>query len=108
MAIAYKRLAALRPADTSEAELYEVPSSTQAVVTVSICNQDASARTYSLAFTDTDGAAGGEDWLISDKPIDAKDTHQISGISMATGETIRVIASVANKLSFLAFGMEIS
>ena len=56
MTTAYKRLAALRPADTSEAELYEVPASTEAIVTLNICNQDTAERTYDVAYTDVDGA----------------------------------------------------
>ena len=108
MTTAYKRLAALRPADTSEAELYEVPASTEAIVTLNICNQDTSERTYDVAYTDADGAASGEDWLISGKAIPAKETHQVVGIAMPAASTLRVKASVADKISFIAFGMEIS
>ena len=108
MANAYKRLAALRPADTNEAELYEVPGSTEAVVTINICNQDSVSHTYDIALTDVDGAASGEDWIISNKPIDAFDTHQITGIAMAAGNTIRVVASIADKISFVAWGMEVT
>lgn len=108
MPTAYKRLGALRPADTTEQELYEVPASTEAIATISICNQDTSAQTYDIAFTDVDGAASGEDWLISGKAIPANETHQIVGIAMPAASTIRVKASVADKISFIAYGMEIT
>lgn len=108
MANAYKRLAALRPANTNEAELYLVPASTEALVTLSICNQDSSSHLCSVAFTDAAGAASGEDWLLSDKPIDAGDSIQITGIAMAEGQSLRVQSSVADKISFVAYGMEIS
>ena len=108
MTTAYKRFAALRPADTSEAELYEVPASTEVIGTLSICNQDNSARTYDVAFTDVDGAATGEDWLASAKSIAANETHQITGIAMPAASTIRVKASVADKISFIFYGMEIT
>lgn len=108
MANAYKRLAALRPANTNEAELYLVPASTEALVTVSVCNQGAMASTFSIAFTDAAGAAANEDWLIYQRPIDAKDTQQITGIAMEAGNSIRIVAGTADQLSFIAHGMEIT
>lgn len=108
MPTAYKRLAALRPANTSEAELYAVPSSTEAIATLSICNQSSSAQTYDVAYTDVTGAASGEDWIISGKTIPANETHQIAGIAMPALSTIRVKAGVADLISFVLYGMELT
>ena len=108
MANTYKRLAGLRPADTNEAKLYGPITSTSAIVTLAICNQDTVARTYRVAVTDTDGTAGNEDFIAYDTTIDASDSHYISGITLANPHTIRVKASVADKISFVAYGMEMT
>lgn len=105
MAEAYQRIAALRPANTSEQELYEVPAVTEIVGILSICNQDADERTVQVAHTDVTGAATGEDWLIYDHIIQANETIQITGIAMGAAETIRVQASVADKISFILSGL---
>ena len=107
MANTYKRLAGLRPADTNEAKLYGPITSTSAVITVSICNQHTSALTYRVALTDTDGTAGTEDFMAYDTPIEANESHQISGIALTYPHTVRVRASLADKISFVAHGMEI-
>jgi len=104
----YKRLAALRPADTAEAELYAPASGEEAIVNVIICNQDASTRTYRLAHTDASGTATGEDWIVYDKEILAHETHQITGISIKNPETLRCQASVADLISFVVSGLLIS
>lgn len=104
----YGRLGALRPSNTSEAELYSPGSTAEAVATVIVCNQDTSERTYRLALTNASGSADGEDWLAYDKTIDANETHEYSGICVDYPETIRVKASVADKISFVAFGLEIT
>lgn len=108
MTTAYKRVGALRPANTTEAELYLVPASTQAIITITICNQSAVDRTYSVAYTDAAGAAAGEDWLVFDKDLLANETHQITGIAMPAASSIRIKASVADLISFIAHGMEIT
>jgi hypothetical protein len=108
MANAFKRLGALRPASTAEAKLYGPASATSAVVTVTICNQSGVARTYRVALTNTDAAADSEDWLAYDTPIEANETHQIAGLSLTNPETIRVAASVADLISFVASGMEVT
>lgn len=100
----YQRLAAIRPASTSEAELYAPGTDEQAVVTITICNQDSAQRSYSIAHTDASGAATGEDWLVYEAPIGANETQQIAGICIMNPETLRVVASVADKISFVVYG----
>jgi hypothetical protein len=107
MANAYERLAALRPANTNEAELYAVGASEYIVGTLFICNQDSSARTYNVALTDSAGAAAGEDWLAYETSISANITHKIV-IPAGDGDTIRVQASIADKLSFALTGLKIT
>jgi hypothetical protein len=107
MANTYTRLAALRPADTVEAELYEVAADEYIVATIHICNQDASDRTYRVALTDASGVATGEDWIHYDFPIQANMSHRFS-ISLGDGDTIRVKASVADLISFVLEGLLIT
>jgi len=108
MADKYGRLAALRPADTNEAELYLVPSDTQIVATLTICNQGGDARTYSVAHTDATGAATGEDWLYVDNAIAANTTETVKGLTLNAAESIRVKASVADLVSFVLAGLKIT
>jgi len=96
------KLASLRPANTDEAQLYAVPASTEIDGILRICNQDSEERAYRIAHTTAGHGANpadGDDWLCYDKPINANDTHEISIHALAT-ETIRVKASVADKVSF--------
>ncbi len=102
------KLASLRPADTNEVQLYVVPSSTEVIAILRICNQDSVARTYRVAHTTAghgDTAADGDDFIIYDKTISPYDTHEVS-ISANATETIRVKASEADKLSFVLSGMK--
>jgi hypothetical protein len=107
MANVYERLAALRPADTDEAELYAVAASEYIVGTLLICNQDSSARTYNVALTDASGAATGEDWLSYELEIQANLTHKMI-IPAGDGDTIRVQASIADKISFVLTRLKIT
>ncbi len=102
------KIASLRPANTDEAQLYAVPASSEIDAVLRICNQDTSARTYRIAHTTAghgDNAADGDDWIYYDKSIPASETFEIS-IEAAATETIRVQASVADKISFVLEGVK--
>jgi hypothetical protein len=107
MANIYVRLAALRPADTNEAELYAVSASEYIVGTLFVCNQDSSARTYNVALCDNSGAASGEEWIAYELEIHANLVHKMI-IPAGDGDTIRVQASVADKISFVLTGLHVS
>ena len=107
MADTYKRLAALRPANTNEAELYDVPAAEYIVAVLYICNQDTVLRDYSVALTDLTGAATGEDWIAYETDIQPNITHKVV-ISAGDGDTVRVQASIADKISFVLMGLEIT
>lgn len=104
MAIEYKRIAASRPAVTTEVELYEVPTLTELVVELSILNQHTGPIVFSVAHTDATGAATGEDWKAMDEPLAAKERRVIH-LSMGPAETVRIKASVADVVSFILSGM---
>ena len=112
MATAYKVLGQVAPAATTETQLYLVPSATSTVVsTITVCNQAASAATYRIAVVKSGGAtspAAALSWIVYGATVAAADTTVLTvGITLATGDQIRVFASTATT-SFNAFGSEIS
>jgi hypothetical protein len=104
MANTYVRLAALRPADTNEAELYAVAADEYIVASLHICNQSASDLSYSIAITDASGAAANEDWICYNFPIQGTYAHK-RNISIGDGDTIRVKSSSADEISFVLTGL---
>jgi hypothetical protein len=108
MANVYKRLGALRPTDTNEAKLYGPTASKQAIANIMICNQDTEDHTYYIALTDADTTAAVEDWIVYDRNISPNMIHDITGLCLSNPDTIRVKASIADKISFVIYGLEIS
>lgn len=104
MTIEYKRLAALAPANTSEAELYPVPSGSEIIANLTICNITAILATFSVAHTDTVGAATAEDWLANAENL-AGHSRIVIPISAKNPETVRVVAGTADALTFILSGM---
>ena len=107
MANTYTRLAALRPANTDEAELYAVSAGEYIVATLHIANQDSTERSYSVAITDASGAASSEDWIRYDFPLYANISNRLT-IACGDGDTIRVKASVADLISFVLTGLKVT
>lgn len=107
---AYKILGQSNPAATTETVLYTAPALTSSVVsTITICNQTSSAATYRIAVRPSAaGSTLAQHWIVYGATVAASDTTALTlGLTLATGDTIRVYASTAN-LSFSAFGSEIS
>lgn len=102
------KIVALRPSVTTEVQLYAVPAATEIDGVIRICNQDTTARTFKIAHTTAghgDNAALGPDWIYYDKSIPANETFELS-VEAAATETIRVQASVADKISFVLEGVK--
>lgn len=74
-----------------------------------ICNQASAAATYRIAVRPAaDGATAAKHWIVYGATVGASDSTALTlGITLATGDSIRVYASTAT-LSFSAFGSEIS
>ena len=112
MPTAYKILGQVNPAASTEATLYTVPSSTSAVVSsLAVCNQAATSATFRIAVqpsADTGSNAAAKHFLVHGTTVGAADTVVLTiGLTLATGDRIRIIGSSAN-LSFSAYGSEIS
>lgn len=107
MANTYTRLAASRPADTNEAELYASSEDEYIIATLHVCNQTASELSYRVAITDASGAASGEDWIYYDFPIHENMAHRFS-LSFGNGDTLRIRSSSADSISFVLTGLKVS
>lgn len=110
MPTAYKVLGQLNPAASNEENLYTVPASTQAVVSsIAITNQAATSATFRIAIRPSaDSTTAAKHYLVYGTTVGANDTVVLTiGVTMATGDKIRVIGSTAT-LSFSAYGSEIS
>jgi hypothetical protein len=103
----YGRWAALRPANTSEAELLLAGAADSYIVNIQIANQDTVAREYSVALTDASGAATGEDWLAKTSDIEPGRWETLKAV-IAPTQSLRVQASAADVISFVVFGMKIT
>ena len=106
MALSYRRLAAVRPANTDEQDLYALTSG-EVVGVVHICNQDAGAQTYRIALTDTGAgvAAANEDWLEYETAIAGHTTYKVTIEGMNATSTIRIKSSAADAISFVLMGL---
>jgi hypothetical protein len=112
MATAYSVLGQVAPSATTETQLYLVPSATSAVVSsIVVTNQAATAATYRIAVVKSGGSvspAAALSWIVYGATVAANDSTILTiGITMATGDQIRVYAS-SSTLSFNAFGSQIS
>ena len=110
MPTAYKKKQVQGTAGTSTyATLYQVPASTEAIISsILICNTAATAATYRIGFDDTEGTPGAAEWLVYDATVPATDTTCLTlGVCSEAGKYIR-ISSSANTVTFSLFVSEIS
>ena len=111
MPTTYKVLGQSNPSATTATTLYTVPSATQAVVSsISVANLTPTAATFRIAVQNSAdvGSIVDKQYIGYDITVGASDSTIITvGLTLATGDVIKVYASVAT-LSFQAFGSEIS
>ena len=112
MASAYEVLGQLNPSATTVETLYTVPSSTSSVIsTIAICNQASTAGTYRIIIqksADVSATILAKQYLAYDVPIAANDTTALTiGVTLATGDVVKVYASAAT-MSFQAYGSKIT
>ena len=110
MATSYKILGQAAPANTSNADLYTVPASTEAVIsTLLVTNTtgtDATCRIFARA---AGAAAAASNAIIYDGTVAANDFKAITvGITLAATDVISVQSGTGNALTFQAFGSEIA
>ena len=109
MAVSYKILGQSAPSNTSNVDLYTVPASTQSVVsTIAIANTSTISATGSVFIRNNGAGAFAGNAIMYEAFFAANSTTAITlGITISAADVITVQSSVANALTFHAFGSEI-
>jgi hypothetical protein len=109
MSIAYKVLGQVAPTDTNNSNLYTVAAETQAVVsTIAVANTTNAAATGRIFVRPAGISAAAANALVYDASFGANSTTTFTiGITLNATDVITVQSSVANALTFHAFGSEI-
>lgn len=110
--MAKKILGQSNPSATTVTTLYTVPASKEAVIsTISVANLTATAATFRLILqpsADVSATILNKQYLAYDITLGASDSTVITiGLTLATGDVIKVYGSTAN-IAFQAFGDEAS
>ena len=110
----FKKLGAVVPTANTQANLYVVPASTEAVLsTITICNQGTENTSYSLMYFysdefDTAENAPGRCFLVRGAVVPAADTIVLTMGLTANAESIISCNATGSDISFSAFGSEIT
>lgn len=110
MATTYKILGQTEPANTSNADLYTVPSSTEAIVSTIVVSNSTSGEVAFRIFIREDGAtAGTENAIAYDTIIGANTQAAFTlGLTLSATDIISVRSSSGGALAFSAFGSELT
>jgi hypothetical protein len=108
--MAKKILGQSNPSATTVTTLYTVPSAKEAVIsTISVANLTATSATFRLILqpsADVSATILNKQYLAYDITLGASDSTVITiGLTLATGDVIKVYGSTAN-IAFQAFGDE--
>lgn len=108
--MAKKILGQSNPSATTVTTLYTVPASKEAVIsTISVANLTSTAATFRLILqpsADVSATILNKQYLAYDITLGASDSTVITiGLTLATGDVIKVYGSTAN-IAFQAFGDE--
>jgi hypothetical protein len=106
----YKVLGQSAPTDTNNANMYTVPSATQAVVsTITVSNTTGSSAVGRIFIRVGGAAAAASNAVVYDTIFAGNSVTALTlGITIGATDVISVRSSVANALTFQAFGSEIS
>ena len=110
MATTYKILGQAAPDDTSNADLYTVPSATQAVISnIHIANVTAAAVAAKVYVVPAAGSASDANIFVPDSPITANGFLSLTvGITLGAGDKLVVRSATGAALTFHAFGSEVA
>jgi hypothetical protein len=110
MATTYKILGQARPAVTTVADLYTVPSATQAVVsTITATNVDGTASDISIYVVAAAGSASEANALVFEAELGANTIQAFTlGLTLGAGDKLAVQSATASAATYQAFGSELS
>jgi hypothetical protein len=110
MAFGYKILGQAAPANTSNADLYTVPASTESIISsLAVANVTATDATYQIYVRAAGAAAANANALVKDAVAAANTTTTIGiGISLAATDVVTIQSGTANAITFHAFGTEVA
>jgi hypothetical protein len=109
MANVYKILGQISPEETTETDLYAVPSLRSAVCSsISICNRGTTQTTFRVSISQGGANTTNKDYIYYDVTLAGNDTFIATiGVTLAATDKIRVYSGSSN-LSFQVWGTEIS
>lgn len=110
MATSYKILGQAAPANTSNADLYTVPSATEAVIsTLLVTNTTATDATCRIFARAAGAAAATSNAIVYDGTVTANDFTAITvGVTLSATDILTVQSGTGSALTFQAFGSEIA
>lgn len=110
MPYSYKVLAQAFPTATTQADLYTVPSATQAISSqLVVCNQTTAPASFRVSVAIAGAADASAQYLFYDVTVDATDTLFFDlGITLAATDKVRIKVNTASSLSFVLFGTEVT
>ena len=106
----HKVLGQAAPADTNNANVYTVPSATQAIVsTITVANITTAAATFRIAVRPAGATVANQHWIAYDVSLGGGDAVTLTlGVTLGATDVLTVRSSTANALAFSAFGVEIT
>jgi hypothetical protein len=110
MPTVYKVLGQSAPADTNNANIYTVPSATNAVVSTVVVANTSNVTTTGRFFVRPDAAAAAtSNAVLYDVSFPGKSSTALTlGITLDAADVLTVRSGTANALTFHVFGTEIS
>jgi hypothetical protein len=108
MATTYKVLGQVNPANTTNTDLYTVPSANSAVCsTLTVCNTGVGTQ-FRVAVRPAGATISDVHYVVFNTTINANDTIFLTlGITLAATDVVTVYANTAN-VTFGLFGSEVS
>lgn len=110
MAFGYKILGQVAPADTNNADLYTVPTSTESIISsIVVANVTGTDATYSIYVRAAGATAADANKLVGAAIAAKNSTTAIGiGVTLAATDVITVQSDTGAALTFHAFGTEVS
>lgn len=110
MAFGYKILGQAAPANTSNANLYTVPTGKEAIISsIAVANVTGTDALYEIYVRPSGAAAATSNALVFDATATKNSTVIIqAGITLSAGDIITVQTGTANAITFHAYGTEVT